>query len=541
MAQPEPARAPDPTLVLLSPGPPAAGSGSAPPGPEPGDDPRIGSVLKDTYHVLRKLGEGGMGAVYLAEHRSIRKKVAVKILGGEYSLRAELSERFLREARAAAVIESPNVIEIHDFGTTPDGAAFFVMEYLQGEDLGHLLHREGALPWPRVRGMLLQICGALQAAHDHGIVHRDMKPENCFRLERGDVVKVLDFGIAKVATDEADGGRSLTRTGMIFGTPEYMSPEQAQGAPHDHRVDIYATGVILFQLVTGQLPFSADNFMGLLNKHMFDAPPRPSSVNPSAHVPADLEAVILKALQKDPALRFQSMGEFAAAISAVGSGAEPVRVTAEASRPRPRAGEAVGFRDDAITPLSVAPTVATMAPRPAPARRSWIVPLVIAVLGAGVTAAVLLSGAGDEPAPVAAAPRHPELLPPDPPRPNPAILPLPGAPPEPAPQPPPDPPPVPKVSLQIRTGSVAASVLDVGGATLGATGTAITVPGGAEPIDLVLRADGYQDLRIRVTPDRDQIVEHRLQRKTAAKKGGPRPPPSTKKIPDNSDIMPLDR
>ena len=543
MAEPEPARPPDPTLVLLSRGPP----GPAPPreasAPQPAaaaapsDDPRIGSVLKDTYVVLRKLGEGGMGGVYLAEHRSIRKKVAIKVLGSDYVQRPELSERFLREARAAAMIESPNVIEIHDFGTTPDGAAFFVMEYLHGEDLHDLLAREGALPWPRARAIVLQICSALQAAHDRGIVHRDMKPGNCFHLERGDIIKVLDFGIAKVATDDPDGGRSLTRTGMIFGTPEYMSPEQAQGAAHDHRVDIYATGVILFQLVTGELPFHADNFMGLLNKHMFEAPPRPSDINPEARLPADLEAVILKALQKDRALRFQTMAEFAAAIAAVGSGALPVRVVPERLPQPPKPGEAVAYRESPTAALL------TAAPSRAPdAPRRWWLPVLVGVLVAAITGVALTLGDDDTEAAipaVVATPLHPELLPLDPPRPaNPTLLPLPTT-----PTPPTPPPPVPKVSLQIRTGPVVATVLDADGRALGTTDTpgGVAVPQGSAKIPLVLRADGYQDLRLEVVPDHDQVLDRAraLKKKPAPRppKAGPKPP--TKKNPGNSDLMPL--
>jgi serine/threonine protein kinase len=541
MAEPEPARPPDPTLVLLSRGTPAPASPREHSAPQPeasaetsgaAPDPRIGSVLKDTYQVLRKLGEGGMGSVYLAEHRSIRKKVAIKVLGSEYVQRPELAERFLREARAAAMIESPNVIEIHDFGTTPDGAAFFVMEYLHGEDLADLTSREGALPWPRTRAIILQICSALQAAHDRGIVHRDMKPGNCFRLERGEVeiIKVLDFGIAKVATDDPDGGRSLTRTGMIFGTPEYMSPEQAMGAAHDHRVDIYATGVILYQLVTGELPFHADNFMGLLNKHMFEAPPRPSAINPSAAIPAGVEAIILKALQKDRTLRFQTMAEFAAAVAAIGTGAPPVVVVPEKLPQPPRPGELVAFRE------------ADTAPAPSPTTPiRWRLPLVVGLLVATGTALALLLGADEPeaPTPPATVATNPDLLPPDPPRPqNPTLLPLPNQP----PTPPADPPPVPKVSLQIRTGTIVATVLDGEGRELGTTAApeGVAVPRGATKIPLVLRADGYQDLRIEVVPDRDQALDRALRRKppTKATKPDPTPPP-TKKPPGNSDLMPL--
>ena len=502
-----------------------------------GEDPRIGLLLKDTYRVLRKLGEGGMGSVYLAEHCSIGKKVAIKVLGDAYLHRPELSERFLREARAAAMIESEHVIEIHDFGTTPDGAAFFVMEYLQGEDLAHLIAREGALPWARVRPILLQLCAALQAAHDRGIYHRDIKPENCYRLARSgdaDTIKILDFGIAKVLTDEADGGKQLTRTGMIFGTPDYMSPEQAQGTPHDHRVDIYAAGVLLFELLTADRPFHADTFMGLLNKHMFEPPPRPSSVAPGLKIPAEVEAIVLKALQKDPALRFQSMNEFAAAARATGQGAAPVAVVAE-KLPRPPApGQTLGFRGEA----------------PSAPRRRWLAPVLAAVAACGIAATVLALGDINptakhperQPAHVAKAPANPELLAidPAPATPNPALLPL---------------PPVLEVTLKIRTGAVAAEILDAQGRRLGNTSdtAGIRLAKGDAPIDLILRADGHEDLPVQLVPSDDLELDRAsaLRRNPPQpasgrpKKKGPTtssptaPPPTKKPDPGSPDLMPL--
>src|SRR5690606_3716682 len=183
----------------------------------------VGTVLADRYRVIKKLGEGGMGTVYLAEHTTINKKLAIKVLSSEYSHKQDLVDRFLQEARAASMIEQENVVEITDFGSTPNGSVFFVMEFLNGEDLSKTVKKGGPLPWSRVKPIMLQICAALTAAHDAGIIHRDMKPENCYRIKRGggeDFIKVLDFGIAKVTSEDGEtGGKGLTRTGMIFGTP----------------------------------------------------------------------------------------------------------------------------------------------------------------------------------------------------------------------------------------------------------------------------------------------------------------------------------
>lgn len=302
----------------------------------------VGTTLLGRYEIIKKLGEGGMGTVYLAEHATIKKKFAIKILSNEFAHKEDLRERFLQEARAASMIPQENVVEITDFGETPNGSVFFVMEHLKGEDLSDTVKDLGRLPWARVKPIMLQICRALGAAHEAGIIHRDMKPENCYRIKRGkndDFIKVLDFGIAKVTSEEeGEGGKGLTRTGMIFGTPEYMSPEQAQGAKPDHRVDIYATGVIMYELLTGRVPFTADTFMGILTKHMFEVPEAPSALVPEADIPAEVEAIILKAMQKDRELRFEDMAAMSEAIEAVGTGAGAVAVVSE-NIARPSTGE----------------------------------------------------------------------------------------------------------------------------------------------------------------------------------------------------------
>lgn len=322
-----------PAAAAAAPAAPAPEPAPAPaPAPEGPVDSLVGTVLAGRYEVVKKLGEGGMGTVYVGKHTTIGKKSAIKVLSGEFAHKQDLVDRFLQEAKAASMISQENVVEITDFGDTPDGSVFFVMEFLAGEDLSGTVEKNGPLPWERVKPIMLQICNALQAAHDAGIIHRDMKPENCFRITRGkneDFIKVLDFGIAKVTSDEGEGGKGLTRTGMIFGTPEYMSPEQAQGQKVDHRVDVYASGVILYELLTGRVPFTADTFMGILTKHMFEIPEAPTTVMPELQIPPDAEAIILKAMQKDREYRFQSMSEMGEAISAVGSGTGAVQVVEE--------------------------------------------------------------------------------------------------------------------------------------------------------------------------------------------------------------------
>jgi serine/threonine-protein kinase len=278
-------------------------------------------VVSDRYRIVRKVGEGGMGAVYQAEHALIEKRIALKILFQDLTRRPDLVARFLQEAKSASRIGQENVIDISDFGQTADGLVYIAMEFLDGQDLGRLLKTERSMPWLRARPILMQITKALRAAHAHGIIHRDMKPENVYLIERegrADFVKVLDFGIAKVVSaDDSDGPR-LTQTGMIFGTPEYMSPEQAQGHSPDHRLDVYAVGCIMYQMLTGSVPFTADSFMGILTKHLVEAPVPPRQRRPDLDIRVDVEAVCLRALEKDREKRWPDMDAFYRALGAAG-------------------------------------------------------------------------------------------------------------------------------------------------------------------------------------------------------------------------------
>ncbi len=302
-------------------------------------DPLLGATMAGRYHITKKLGEGGMGAVYLATHNLLEKQVALKVLHGEFARKEDLVERFMQEARSASRIRHENVIDISDFGTTPEGLVFFAMEHLKGHDLHEEVARARLagqlLPWARSKKIFLQICSALTAAHAQGIIHRDLKPENVYLVEflgEPDFVKLLDFGIAKL-TEVDDGGRKLTKTGMLFGTPEYMSPEQARGEQVDHRVDVYAMGCILFQLVTGRVPFEADNFMGVLSLHLTEPPPQiPPEVFDRIGAPRELAGVIDRALLKDRNQRWSTIEELSNAVRRVCGDPLPSQ---SAATPRP--------------------------------------------------------------------------------------------------------------------------------------------------------------------------------------------------------------
>jgi serine/threonine protein kinase len=262
-----------------------------------------GRVIEGRYRILRVLGEGGMGTVYAAEHVEIGKGVAVKILHPAYSRQQDLVERFRREARAASRIGNPHIIDVTDFGTTEDGCAYFVMEHLDGIDLADVLSHERRLELPRAVQITSQICRALEAAHAAGVIHRDLKPENIFLVARDgstDFVKVLDFGIARSLGQDSS---RLTNPGIAMGTPEYMAPEQAMGGLADRRSDIYSVGALLYEMVTGTPPHGEAEEASPLKKQEPPRPPR--ELRPD--LPEELEIVILRALEADPAKRQQRM------------------------------------------------------------------------------------------------------------------------------------------------------------------------------------------------------------------------------------------
>jgi tRNA A-37 threonylcarbamoyl transferase component Bud32 len=316
----------------------------------------VGTVLNDRFRVVKMIGDGGMGSVYLAEHVTLRKKVALKVLKHELCREQTHVDRFLQEARAASMIQHENIVDIVDFGPVPGGSVFFAMEYLEGEDLSQVLRRERRIPWARARDLMLQIVRALKAAHARGIIHRDLKPANCFLQKRSDgrdFIKLLDFGIAKV-TDESGEGGGLTRTGAVFGTAKYMAPEQAMGDPADARTDVYAAAICLYEFLTGTVPFDGDNFMRVLSRHLTEPLTLPSTMAPDARISPVVEAVIVKALSKRPDDRYQSMAELEAAIMAIGPD-----------------GRLIGGHD--VGPAFIGPGGTQMAPQmEAPGSTQWL-------------------------------------------------------------------------------------------------------------------------------------------------------------------------
>lgn len=296
-------------------------------------DGRSGTTV-GKYRLHEVVGRGGMGVVYRAEHVYIGREVAVKILHEGYGGREESIKRFLREARAASLINHPNIVEVTDFGKGSDGTVFFVMELLLGEPLDAILARERRLDLLRSIIICNQLTAALAAAHSKDIIHRDLKPENVMLIPREgrrelvrrvsdesgayelserekqfDFVKILDFGVAKVREPDAQKGR-VTKAGVVFGTPEYMAPETARIGFSDARSDIYALGIMFYEMMTGTVPFTADSAVEVMMKQVNEKVPPMREMAPEAEITEDAERMILKALAKDPEQRHQSMEEF---------------------------------------------------------------------------------------------------------------------------------------------------------------------------------------------------------------------------------------
>ena len=286
-------------------------------------DPFIGrDILGGQYRIVQKIGTGGMGSVYKAEQPEMNRMVAIKILHPKLAGRKDLTSRFRREARAMSQLTHPNTARVFMYGELEeDGSLYIVMEFLEGRNLNQTVRKEGPMTPERAIPILVQVCGALHEAHDMGIVHRDLKPENIFLCAQGglkDYPKVLDFGLAKVTERQMrPGSVILTQEGMVFGTPEFMSPEQAQGKTLDARSDIYSLASILYEALTGKLPFNAKTPMEYIQKHVMEPPiPLNERVPGKTFLPV-LGEVIAKALAKKPEDRFQTAADLYAALHKV--------------------------------------------------------------------------------------------------------------------------------------------------------------------------------------------------------------------------------
>jgi serine/threonine-protein kinase len=511
------------------------------------EDPLIGSKVGN-YEVKQKLGEGGMGSVYLAVHPRIGKRVALKVLHSEFSSNDDVVGRFFNEAKAVNDIQHPNIVDIIDYGTmaSPHGGTvvYFIMEFLSGESLAKIIHEQAPLAPERAQAIALQVADALGASHRHGIVHRDLKPDNVMismRRDGRDFVKVLDFGIAKLTGDQP--GSRRTRTGIVMGTPAYMSPEQCEGRGFtDHRTDVYALGILLYEMLTGQVPFRGEGYGEVLVQHMTQIPQKPSTIR--GVIPPHLEAVAMKALEKRPDQRFASMDDFMQAL------ADPVayvdahggvdrfstysQAFAAGSTPTPYPMLAHGASQyNTPAPAHNTPGTGHMAPVPTyvgqqgsgvysttptpppvhaddlkPARSGT--PKLIMIAGGAVVAGVIaffawrgMQGKEDKPVqPVAAV---------TPPAPDPVKTP---DPPVVTPDPKTTEPAAPaKVDVEVSFGPAKSAELLVGGTSVatGASPLKVQLDRGDAPVELIVRAAGFQDKVESITPQKSILKSVELQ------------------------------
>ena len=290
-------------------------------------DPLVGRVLSDRYRVLRLIGEGGIGRVYLAEHLGTGREVALKVLLPEFAGNLQLVDTFLDEARTVSRLGHENIIDIYYGGRSSEGYAFLVMEHLKGQDLADTLNETGPMPWDRCRPILTQIAGALSTVHQHDVLHGDIKPANLFLVNDGrrrDFVKVLDFGVAKALGLGRD--RPPDDRVPILGTPQYIAPEQVLArSTVDARADLYSLGVVMYQMLTGTVPFTAETPLAIISKHAYEAPIPPRALRPDLEIPPSVEAVVMRALEKEPDRRWRDMTEMGEAIGRARLGAALVQ------------------------------------------------------------------------------------------------------------------------------------------------------------------------------------------------------------------------
>ena len=482
-----------------------------------------GSIVGNRYRIIKKLAAGGMGEVYQAEHIELHKQFAVKVMLPALSADQDFVNRFKREAISASRIGQQNIIDISDFGQTDDGRFYFAMEFLDGVTIASLLHRQGPLPVQRMVNIALQTTRALASAHSQGIVHRDMKPENVMVLQRpgqSDFVKVLDFGVAKVATGPAQGGQ--TQLGMVVGTPQYMSPEQAMGVAVDARTDTYAMGLILYEMLSGVPTFNGDTASILMVKQVTEPAP-PFSPELAASVPAALHDLIFQMLEKDPNKRPESLDQVVDVLETllahlkVGAKLPPATTSGRfPSTATPHSLNPVRITSSGMSvarPPSAAQAAVTIPEEPVVAPKSKV-PLIVAalvVLGlVGGGAVMAFKPTPKPPEPVVVAPPKIDPLPL-------AVVPLEKV----------ETPPPPKlVTLTLTSTPPAAQVLK-DGAVIGTTPFSLELEKG-EKFNVELSLPGYVKEPLALAPVSSMTMDVALKKVGGAKVGTPAKIPGEK-------------
>jgi serine/threonine-protein kinase len=503
-------------------------------------DPLIGRVLNDRFRILSPLGSGGMGKVYKAVQTPLDRVVALKILNPNFPAEKDpaFKRRFFLEASLTSKLRHPNTVTVIDYGQTEDGIYFIAMEYMEGQTLAEVLAQEKTLPWRRVLDIAQQICRSLREAHKLGVIHRDLKPANVMLLNEADhdMVKVLDFGLVKsfLVTDGHGGDPEVTQNGVFLGSPQYMAPEQARNVA-DPRSDVYSLGILAYQMLTGRPPFQGKDYLEVIFQHMKEAPRSLRDSNPAADVPAEVEAVVFRCLQKDPATRYQSMDEVLEALREAAqltglSGIFPDRRTTTGSGPMSSSGL---HTRPGSGPMSTSGLHARNISGPVTAPRQQVdqeidiedageirkggklLPalLFVSAVLLGFVVVWLLMPKGDQTQVVA--------LPPVQPVPAPAVVVV--APPKPA-----EPPPAPEkkpVRFHVSTEPAGAHVF-IGRHDMGSTPTVFEMPAGPDGMasaEMVLVLEGYPTQAITSGGSGDVVVNARLQKKVVMRLEKPVP------------------
>lgn len=444
-------------------------------------DPMLGTTIGGRFEITSRIGAGGMGIVYRARQLGMDRDVAIKMLLKELAHDAKVVQRFKIEALAVSRLNHPNTIRIFDFGQLDDGTLYFAMEFLDGVSLERALRTDTAFPARRTLHVIRQIAQSLTEAHEKGIVHRDLKPDNVYLTRVGgdqDFVKVLDFGVAKLREADQRQG-TLTQAGMIFGTPRYMAPEQCRSMAVDHRADIYAIGVMAYEMLTGKAPFEAENPLGILIRHVQEPPKPLAEIRPDVEVPEEVEALVMKCLAKAPDDRFQTAQELAADIG---------RVESKLAGRYEHVVFVQGPRRPTTAIRQEAPTVAGT--RVAPRRRTGLwAGLAAGLAAAGLAGVWALGGFG-----TASVPQDPTA----------AVAPPVAVAPAPAPAPAPEQPPAKPATVSLRFESDPAGAEVVrDGQVLGVTPLARTFPAGDDAVTFVVRKAGFAERTVQANLARD--------------------------------------